>query len=194
MWLALPNSPATADPALVRAKVAAAVQKATDLAPDSPNTLAVLGWYQLRHKYDWQGAERSFRRALQIEPTNSHALHWYSHLLSWQGNHADAIEKAEMALAADPLSTLMQTHLTNMYVDARRWDEAFSLGEEILRRDTYLSLIRILWRGNLRAHRVEDAAVMLNEWAATTGRSVEAAQQLGVAFIRFQQTGEVRRA
>lgn len=189
-WLQLPNTSATADPARVRANAAAAVQKATDLAPDSPDTLAVLGWHQLRHKYDWQGAERSFRRALQIEPTNSNALHWYSHLLSWHGNHAGAIEKAEKALAADPLSTLMQAHLTNMHVDARHWDEAFSYGEEILRRETYLSLMRILWRGYLRVHRAENAAAMLIDWAATTGRSVEAAQQLGIAFIHFQQTGD----
>ena len=87
-WIQLKDASPTVDLTQANAKVAAAVQKAIDIGPDSPDALAISGWHDLRFDYDWQGAERSFRRALQIEPTNTTALHWYSHLLSWQGKHA----------------------------------------------------------------------------------------------------------
>jgi len=189
-WLSLPYSSSTAELGLVREEAAAAAQKAIDLKPDSPDVLAVLGWHYLLQEFDWGGAERSFRRALQVEPTNTNALHWYSHLLSWQGNHDRAIEMAQTALALDPLSILMQMDLVVAYGEARRWKEAFSLGEEVLRRDENQSLMSVMWALQLQAGRVDDAAAMLKVWAEATDRSAAAAKELGAAFIQFQQTGK----
>ncbi len=191
-WLSLPNFSAATEPkqAQARAAAAAAVQKAVDLDPDSPDTLAVLGWHQLRHEYNWQGAEQFFRRALQIEPSNTNALHFYSHLLSWQGQHSEAIELAKRAVAADPLSTLLGMHLSGTYSDARQWNEAISLGEEILRRDKYSTLMTVVWRGQLWARRSEDAAAMFSSWAAATGRDAGLARKLNDKFILYQQAGD----
>jgi len=177
-----------ADPARVRAEGGAAAQKAIDLDSDSPDALAVLGWHQLRHEYNWQGAEQFYRRALQIEPSNRNALHWYSHLLSWQGKHAEAIEFSEQALAGNPLSPQFQGHRPYVYGEARRWDEAFSLGEKILKQRRGPNIMRIMWRTQLQARRTEDSAAMLKPWALATDRSIEAAQELGAKFIQFQQT------
>jgi len=173
-----------------RAEAAAAAQKAMDIDPDLPDALAVLGSRELRFNFDWQSAEQLFSRALLIEPANNIALHWYSHLRTGQGKHQEALEMAKRVVAADPFSPQMQNHLFVTYAAARQWDEAFSLGEELLRQDGNHNLMQLIWLGQLQARRAEDAAAMLKTWAEATDRSVEAAQELGSAFIHYQQTGE----
>ena len=189
-WLQLPNSDSTADPILVRVNAAAAVERAIELGPDSADTLAVLGWHDLLYEFDWQGAERSFRRALQIESSNSNALHWYSHLHSSQGNHLEAITLAESRITVDPLSNVGHSHLSNMYANARRWDETFSLIQEILHRELRLITMRALWGYQLATNHAEEATATFIDWAAATGRNVEAAEELGANFILYRQSGE----
>ena len=185
-WLELPNYIARTDPTRIRAEATAAANRAIALDPDSPNASAVLGWHQLLHNYDWAGAEESFQNALSVDATNVNALHWYSHLLSWQGRHEEAIAAARKALQADPLSTLMFTNLSYVLGDAKQWDESFTLGEEILERDSYSSLMANLWIAKIRARRPIEAAIQLRNWALSTGRDAEAAAELGELLVRAQ--------
>ena len=189
-WLELPNYSASADPQRVRREAASAAVKAITSNPESPRALAVLGWHMLLHNYDWSGAEDAFRKALAIQATNVNALHWYSHLLSWQGRHDDALAAAEIAVESDPLSPLMLTNKIYILTDARKWDEAFELGRQLVARDPFASLMGNLWIGKLRARRPEDAATQLISWADATGRDVDAATEMGELFIRAQALGE----
>ena len=189
-WLELPNYQPGTDSALVRSESEAATHKAVSLDPDSPAALATLGWHRLLHNFDWVGAEEAFRHALDVAPTNVNALHWLSHLLSWQGKHEEAIEFAERAVEVDPLSSLIRANLSYIQADARNWETAFRLRDEILSRDASAPPGADSWVAKLRAERAEDAAAALRVWATATGRSVQAAQEMGAEFIRFQQTGE----
>ncbi len=190
-WLELPNYLASADPMTVRMEATAAANRAIALDPDSPNAAAVLGWHRLLHYYDWNGAERSLQNALAVDASNVNALHWYSHLLSWQGKHDQAIDVARRAVAADPLSTLMATNLSYILADARRWDESFEIGSTTLAKDPYSSLMANLWIAKIRARRAVDAAVQLEAWARATDRDIPAAIALGEMITRAQAGEEV---
>jgi TolB-like protein/Tfp pilus assembly protein PilF len=189
-WLELPNYSPTADPHRVRREAATAAVKAVTLSPGSPKALAALGWHMLLHNYDWDGAEEAFRRALEIESTNVHALHWYAHLLSWQGRHRDALTAADLTVEADPLSALALTNLSYILADARQWDRSFEVADRVLESGPYSPLMGNLWIFNLRARRPEEAAVQLLGWADATGRDSSAAAELGELFIRAQALGE----
>jgi TolB-like protein/Flp pilus assembly protein TadD len=185
-WLELPNFVVDIDPVRVRTQATAAANRAIALDPDSPDAAATLGWHQLLHSYDWDAAEKSFQHALAVDDSNSNALHWYSHLLSWQGKHDEAIELARKSLESDPLSTLMFTNLSYILADARQWDESFQLGDETLAREPYTSLGANLWIGKMRARRPLEAALQLQEWANSTGRDSDAAIALGALIVRAQ--------
>jgi TolB-like protein len=189
-WLELPTYEAAADYSEIRRNASSSVIRALTLDPESPDVLAVLGWYLLLHDFDWAGAERAFRQALSVNATHVNALHWYSHLLSWQGKHDDAITSARLAISADPLSILARTNLNYMLVDARHWDEAFAMIDRILEDELYISLQRNNWIGYLRAGRGQDAADLLATWAGNSGLDVEAAGELGALFIRALDGGE----
>ena len=181
-WLELPSYDPGADPGEVRRHASSAVIRAITLDPNSPDALAVLGWYLLIHNFDWDGAERAFRQALLTNPTHFNALHWYSHLLSWQGKHDDALTSARLAIDADPLSILAQTNLNYMLIDARRWDDAFPMLDR-LDGDPYAALQRNNWLGYLRARRGRDASELLLVWAEQSGRDIDAAAELGELFV-----------
>ena len=188
-WIELPNYSPFADPARVRRESEIATTRAVELDPESPYALAVLGWHELLNNYDWIGANNAFSRALELETTNVYALHWQSHLLAWQGRYDEAIVAAKAALNSDPISTLMMTNLSYILGDARLWDQAFEVSDGVLRKENYVSTLENSWISNLRARRAAEAAKYLRQWASATGRSIDAADELGQQLIRHIDSG-----
>ncbi|MDH4073237.1 MAG: hypothetical protein OEV41_09055 [Gammaproteobacteria bacterium] len=189
-WLELPNYDAAIEPQRSRREASSSAIRAVMLDPDSPDALAALGWHLLLHNYDWSGAEHAFRLALAVDTTHGNALHWYSHLLSWQGKHQDAIAAAQLAVSTDPLSRLMQTNLSYILMDAQRWDEAFAVSDRLLLEGPYPALETNVWIGYLRARRASEAVAALESWAEASGRDVEAASELGALIVRVMDGGE----
>jgi len=190
-WLELPNYIASVDPMRVRMEATAAANRAIALDPESPDATATFAWHELLYSYDWVNAEETFQKALAIDASNINALHWYSHLLSWKGQHGQAIALARQAVQADPLSTLMATNLSYILADARQWDEAFDLGSKVFSNQEYSSLTANLWIGKMRARRALDAALDLERWAKQTNRDLEAAISLGEILVRVQAGEEI---
>ena len=153
-----------------------------------------MGWNRLIHYYDWEGAEALLRRALEVQSNNTGALHWLSHVLSWQGRHDEAIAQARRALEVDPHSRLMGMNLSYILLDAGDFEASIELAQDNLRRHpNQFEQYGNLWLTYLRAGRQEDAAGTLLRWASLTGRDAEAAREVGEAFIRYGQTGEPQR-
>ncbi|MHC4192492.1 MAG: protein kinase domain-containing protein, partial [Planctomycetota bacterium] len=56
------------------------------------------------YDWDWPGAEREFKRALEINPNSSNALSEYAAFLSAMEQHDEALSQIERALELDPHS------------------------------------------------------------------------------------------
>jgi serine/threonine-protein kinase len=54
--------------------------------------------------YDWEGAERDYLRAIELNPGYASAHFWYSYYLSCLGKHDKALAESKLALDLDPLS------------------------------------------------------------------------------------------
>ena len=84
-------------------------------------TLGLLkSWYEL----DWEGAEREFRQALNLEPNNLAALLWRSLLLSATGHDDESIASVRRALESEPLSPIANTYLAVAWMHAEHFDLA----------------------------------------------------------------------
>jgi len=150
-----------------------------------------MGWNRLIHDYDWPGAEQTLRRALEIQSNHSGALHWLSHVLSWQGKHEEALAVARQAVAVDPLSRLMKMNLAYILVDAGDFENAIPLARSTIEGQPGLaSRMRNLWLHELRAGNAEGGAEVLEAWANAEGRDVAAARDIGKLFIQHQRSGE----
>jgi len=193
-WLLLPEYSATADRKLTRDSSKAAISRALELDPDLSSAQAFMGWSKMVHEYDWVTAERYLRRALELQPHNSDALHWLSHVLSWQGFHEEAIATARKAVEVDPFSPLMNMNLAYILMDDRRFEETDYYRELTLQlQPDYTELWRNTWLTWMRAGRWEKATEALVNWAQGTGRDVELARRLGEMLELGNSTGEVAR-
>ena len=159
--------------------------------PELPEAFASAAWSRLHHHYDWVGAERLLRHALKIQPQNLNALHWLSHVLSWQGQSVEAIELAEKGVLADSVSPLMRTNLSYIHMDARNFDQSIELVIQVAAESPdFLSVQRGLWQAQMRAGYYEAAKPSLLEWAERTGRDVEAMDQIADFIIRNPHNGQ----
>jgi len=84
------------------------------------------------HYWDWPGAERHFKRAIELEPNYVTALHFYSFYLAYTGHASGALPLAQRAVSLDPLSLRAQVNLGVVLNMGRRYDEAVSQLERTL--------------------------------------------------------------
>jgi eukaryotic-like serine/threonine-protein kinase len=67
-----------------------------------------LGWVNFIYDWDWVGAEREFRRAIELDPGYASARQWYSWFLAAMGRLREALAEAERSVELDPASVSIQ--------------------------------------------------------------------------------------
>src|SRR6266704_2770847 len=110
------NPPAEALP-----RAEAAARKAIEIDSLSAEAHASLALV-LNHQSDWAGAEREFKRALQLDPHYANAHHWYGDYLSIRGRHDEALLEARQALELEPLNLMIGTWVGLRYYLAHNYD------------------------------------------------------------------------
>jgi TolB-like protein/tetratricopeptide (TPR) repeat protein len=106
-----------------------AVMKALSLDDTLAEPHAFLGIIRLKYEWDWAGAEDSFKRAIELNPSYARARVFYSFFLEAMGRQEEAIEQAEQAKALDPLSLAVNTNLGWQYLQAGRLEQARQIFE-----------------------------------------------------------------
>jgi tetratricopeptide (TPR) repeat protein len=109
-------------PKIAAPKAKEAAQKALEL--DHSNTAAhvVLAIYLQWYAWDWVGAEREFRRAIELNPDDDGARGYYSWFLPIMGRDDEAIAEAKRGLQIDPLG--LNANLGSVFVFTHQWDKA----------------------------------------------------------------------
>ena len=122
--------------ALRRARVAAT--KALELDDTLGEPHAALGQIKFVNDWDWAGAEAEFKRAIELNPNDTNALHMYSHYLLSMGRMQESLQVSKQALEHDPVSPTMQLHLGFQYLTARQYDLAIPQYLKVLQADPSL--------------------------------------------------------
>jgi tetratricopeptide (TPR) repeat protein len=108
----------------LKAKAAAAkALEIDDQLAEAHTSLANITWL---YEWDWPGAEKGFKRAIELNPNYPTSHQWYSAYLSAMGRHEEAIQEARRALELDPLSLPIIRDLARCFYHARQFDEAIT--------------------------------------------------------------------
>ena len=119
--------------------------KALELDDDLPEAHTSLAWVQFAYDWDWEGAERSYRRALELSPGYATGHHWYSFVLLATGQAEQALVEAHTALELDPSSLSIRRGLGWLYYYTRRYESAvYHLRRAIAMNPTSEDTYRIL--------------------------------------------------
>lgn len=77
------------------------------------------------HDWDFAGAERVFRRALQQKPDHASGRQWYGQCLACMGRHEEALTELRRAQELDPLALIHDAVVgRHGYFFARQYDQA----------------------------------------------------------------------
>jgi TolB-like protein/DNA-binding winged helix-turn-helix (wHTH) protein len=90
--------------------------------------LAMVKW----HEWDFPGAEKEFRRALELNPGGVQVRQHYAHYLLTVRRPADARREIQHALTLDPLSAMLTVDLGHTYAYSRQYPEAIQQGQKAL--------------------------------------------------------------
>jgi len=106
-------------------------EKALKLDPslaEAHTTLASLREWD----YDWTGAEREYKRGIELNPSYQTGHDWYSIFLAQMGRTAEAIAEARRAQEVDPLSPQANTFVCWQFYFAHQFDQALEQANRAL--------------------------------------------------------------
>jgi len=89
----------------------AAVTKALELNPLLAAAYSAQGWISMHHDWNWDAAERSLRRAIDLSPADPETHHSYSHYLAAMGRFRESLAESQRSIDLDPLNAGMRGHL-----------------------------------------------------------------------------------
>jgi len=110
-------------------------QKAIELDPSLPEAQYHIAGAKTwgTGSWDWEGAEKAYRRAIELRPNYPHARAYYSYFLFIMRRPEEAMAQIERALELDPFNANFRTIYAWDLMYARRYDEAVGHLEETLR-------------------------------------------------------------
>jgi tetratricopeptide (TPR) repeat protein len=91
--------------------------------------LAVARFYQ---DWDWEGSQREFRRALELDPGSERAHRMYALMLSCTGRVQEAINQIHQAHQLDPLSIPIYDMASMIWLNAHQFDQSIQQAEQLL--------------------------------------------------------------
>jgi TolB-like protein/DNA-binding winged helix-turn-helix (wHTH) protein/Tfp pilus assembly protein PilF len=163
-----------ADEALTRGKAAAV--RALELDDGLASAHYVLATAHAWFDWDWTGAEREFRRALELDPNDALGRNWHGGYLSLRGRHEEAIAEHERARDLDPQSLIVNANLARAYYWARRYDDAVRQARRTLELNPRFGIALFWLEGSLRHRGLLKEAVALREQVSTPERALAIAR------------------
>ena len=165
----------------------AAAMKALEIDDSLAEAHASLSFILIWYDWDWVGAEKHAKRAVELNPNSALAHFAQAHVLSDQGRHEEAIIEGARATQLEPLN-LLYSAIDGMFLHhARRDDEAYvqlqktleidsnfwithlMLGKVFIQQRKYAEAIAEFTRAQELSHGNSDAIASIGYVAALTG-------------------------
>jgi serine/threonine-protein kinase len=187
-YIELAESGAVA-PAIAYVRAAEAAAKAIGLDPQLGAAHCTMGFLKTVREFDWSGAERDFKRALELSPSGADTYDLYGRLCAGLGRYDDAIALLERAQELDPLAHRLD--IVTALLRAGRYDDAVVRGEEAVELDPSDRARATLGWAYFLSGRKAQGLAELERAVATSQRNTLWLGQLGGAY---GMAGELEKA
>jgi adenylate cyclase len=147
-----------------------------------------LGMVKYFNDWDWQGAEKCFIKALEINPNSAETHQYYAMLLTTLGYHKKALKEAELAHQLDPLNAPISYILSFAYFNNNQTELAIEQHNRTLEidsefGDTWNSLAWIY----LKTANYEKAMEIFNQNLNDPANKVKAISGLGYIYAKLKK-------
>jgi len=116
-------------------KAKAAAQKALEIDDTLAEALTTQAYVKFIYDWDFQGAEKDFLKAFELNPNYAPARFWYGECLMYLGRFVEGIAQINRAHELDPLSLVYSSNLGWAYHIARQDDQAITQLQKVIESD-----------------------------------------------------------
>ncbi len=148
-------------------KARAAALKALAIDPDLPEAHTALALIVQDYEWDWQTAEKEYRRAIELNPNYATAHHWYAEHLMFVGRFDEALKESEEARKLDPLSLIIAADNAAILYFARQYDRSIEKCRSVLEMDPVLFRAHLIQSAYVEAGRYPEALADLEQERST---------------------------
>jgi TolB-like protein/Flp pilus assembly protein TadD len=171
----------------------AAAMKALELDDTLAEAHTSLAFVKFNYDWDWAGAEREFKRAIELNPNYATARHWYAYYLITMGRPDQAVASVRRAQELDPLSLIINTDLGDILFYARRTDEAIEQYHKTLELDpNFLPAIFNLGLVYEQKGMYKEAVAQFQKAIALSDRSPDMVAALGHVYAVSGERAKAR--
>jgi DNA-binding winged helix-turn-helix (wHTH) protein/tetratricopeptide (TPR) repeat protein len=176
-------------------KARSAALKALELDDDLAEAHASLGYVKHRYEWDWAGAEKEFRRAIELKPGYATAHQWYGWYLICLGKTDEAVAEFRSAQSLDPLSLYTNLTMGAPYFYSRQYEKAAEQYRKVVEMNPDFWLAH-LWLAKTyeQEGRYDDALDELQKVLKNTGANAAELSDRGYAYALAGKTAEARAA
>jgi tetratricopeptide (TPR) repeat protein len=112
-----------------------AIEKALELDEDLASAHVALGYLKMHYEWDWKGAERAFKKAVEIKQNYSSAHYGNAVYLVAMGKNDEAIAEAIRARELDPIWINTGIAVAHIYALTRKYDQAIEEYRNVIEMD-----------------------------------------------------------
>jgi serine/threonine-protein kinase len=179
-------------PADAYPKAKEAALKAIELDPELAEAHSALGVVRTHYEWNWQDAEASYRRALELNPNAAWVFPDYARLLAGLGRFDEALRVIGRGRELDPVGPHnRETEAFILYL-ARRYDSAIQQMLENAATDPEGRVVmapELLPFAYEAAGKAAEAFAQWQEWAEVTGLAPATVAELDAAYASGGLTG-----
>jgi eukaryotic-like serine/threonine-protein kinase len=187
-WLTNELSPKVAMP-----KAKEYVQRALALDENLADAHSTLGSIKLYGDWDWPGAEREFKRTIELSPSDDDGHRAYALFLSEMGRHEQALTEIRTAQELDPLSDITSLAVGWTLYYARQYDRAIEQCSKVLDLDPKsLSARDCLGSSYLATGAYDEAVASYQALAVASGNDPLRLASLGCAYALSGKRAEAQ--
>jgi adenylate cyclase len=171
-----------------------ALLKVLELDETLPEAHAMMAVLRTR-EYDWKGAEREFRRALELGPESPEVrrnYNWY--YLMCTGRLDESIAMLHKDLEQDPLSPMLQWHLGYRHSLKRQWERAIEQFHAALELDPNYMFAHVhLGATYIQMGKFNEGIRAIEQIEQIVGRIPLTLGALGIAYAATGRLAEARK-
>jgi tetratricopeptide (TPR) repeat protein len=168
-----------------------AVARALALDSELGDAYCAQGHLKAVVDFDWAGAERDFRRALELSPNGADTYDLYGRVCAAQERYDEAVALQQRAYELDPLAH--RADVANALIRAGRYDEAVQAATRSIELDpNYDRGVATLGWAYLKSGRREEGLAQLERAAALSPGASLWLAQLGEAYGLMGMTDKAR--
>lgn len=172
-------------------KVKELALKAMALDPGDATPHVQLATVKLHHEWDWDGAEREAKRAIELNPSHAGAHHLYAHHLMALDRLEDSVMESRKASQLDPLNPTLSTCVGWHCLYARQYEEAITQCLKLVKQEKAVPLTYYyLGRVYVQTGKLEQGIAALQTSVEKSGGATRMLSTLGYAYGRAGRRAE----